>query len=156
MPYSPSDPPEEIAANIAAAFAARAQTVGVKTVTVNEAEALMTRDLPAIQMFQVQTEINNDSPLGHSEWAFHWRLDLYVRMKKYVDAQAELNTLIPRLLRLPRAEMAAGFTVIDRAVLDGTCNEWTVFDEGDDPNPDNEAEVLYKGLRLRAVALTVP
>jgi hypothetical protein len=152
MPYSPTDPPEQIAANIAAAFAARVvDQAGIATAEPYEPEHVPRR-LPAIQMFgPVQTEINEQSPLGHSEWAFHWRLDLYVVLTDYQEAQAEMSAIVPRLLRLPRAERAEG-----GPILDGTCDEWAVFDAGEDPNPDNKEQMLYKELRLRAVALTVP
>jgi hypothetical protein len=151
MPYSPSDPPEQIAANIAAAFAKRVvDQAGITTAEPYEPQDIPRR-LPAIQMLQVQTEINNESPMGHSEWAFHWRLDLYVVLTDYTEAQTELAAVVPRLLRLPRAERADG-----GPILDGTCDEWVVFDAGDGPDPDDHRQVLHKELRLRAVALTAP
>jgi len=149
--YDPASPPDEIAAGVAAAFAQRVLEAGVTAASDFEGTRAP-RLLPALQLVPVHAETSaGGGPLGQTEWTLTWRVDLYVQMKDYVRAQRELLGLVTRILHLPILERAAG-----GPILGGSCDDWAVEDDGDDPDPRDPDEILYKRLTLRAVATTVP
>jgi len=151
MSYDPTLTLDVLVTNAAAAFAAEALTVGLLAADTIEGTRVPRR-LPALQL--VQTHIDRDvegGPVGFTEWTVNWRVDVYFQLKKYETAYAELGVLVPQLLHKPIRERAAG-----GPILNGTCDWWALVDEGDEPNPDDKEEILYKKLLLQAVLTTRP
>lgn len=153
MSYDPTAELDTLVPAIADAFTATVLTTGVETAETIEGTHVPRR-LPALQLVQTQvtgSHENEGGPVGLTEWRVTWRIDLYFQMKKYETAYAELGAVVPKILHLPIIERAAG-----GPILAGSCDWWVVVDEGDDPNPDDEREILYKKLMLQAVLTTRP
>lgn len=156
--YDPESPPAQIAAGIAAAFADKVIVAGVSTALSFEGTRVP-RLLPAVQLVPIQVvPSNEEGPLGVTEWTFVWRVDVYLEMKDYIRAQQQLLQLVTSILHLPIKErrLAAETTGGAQETLGGSCDEWSVSDPGDEPDPRDQDEILYKQLVLHAVATTVP
>jgi hypothetical protein len=151
-------PLETLVTAVADAFTAKVLPAGVAAAESIEGTRVP-RQLPAIQLVQTQIHGSHEDEsglIGETEWRITWRVDVYFLMKKYEVAYAELGAVVPRLLYLPLQERDVGGPILPDVSGNGTCAWWVVVDEGDDPNPDDERELLVKKLLLQAVLTTRP
>lgn len=125
----------DIAAAAAATFGAVA---GVQNALDHEPEKLP--KLPAVCILFRQAEPQDVATGGLETWAWTWRVNLYVPLRDYRVAQANVATLVPRLVAAVRADRTLG----------GTAEQAYLTDEGREPVFAHAEGYLVKSLTLEA------
>ena len=127
---------------IAAAVAGRAGALpGISSSRDHEPERLP--KLPASTLLFQRAELVSQATGGLEEWAYEWRLGLYVSLEGgYQAAQVKLYELVPGLLAVLRDDPKLGGLVA-----------WSELrDDGAEPLFNHEERWLLKRLTLRASA----